>query len=100
MRNLGFFLMIFIFAGSTVFVAARDIRTRLAPATDADRVAVKEIIDNLQGEKVIPAVKAAMVKEAMPVRSQGSPLVKADIQRIKSFLLGLVQSDTPAEEPK
>lgn len=100
MRNIGFFLMILIFAGSTVFVAASDIRARLAPPTDADRVALKELVENLQGEKVIPAVKAAMVKEAIPARSQGSPLVKNDIQRIKNFLLGLVQSDTPAEEPK
>lgn len=92
--------MIFIFAGSTVYVAANDIRTRLAPVTDADRVAVKEMIEDLQGEKVIPAVKAAMDKGAMPARSQGSPLVKGDIQRIKSFLLGLVQSDEPAAESK
>ena len=100
MRNIGFFLMIVIFAVSTVVVAAKDIRTRLATPTDADRAALKEIIENLQGGKVIPAVKAAMVKESMPARSQGSPLVKGDIQRIKSFLLGLVQSDTPPEEPK
>ncbi len=92
--------MIFIFAGSTVFVAAKDIRVRLAPPTETDRVVLKELIENLQGEKVIPAVKAAMVKEAIPDRSQGSPLVKNDIQRIKNFLLGLVKSDTPAEEPK
>jgi hypothetical protein len=100
MRNIAFFLMIFIFAGSTVFFAARDIRERLAPPTDADRAALKEIIEDLQGEKVIPAVKAAMEKEAMPARSQGSPLIKGDVQRIKNFLLGLVQSDTPAEEAK
>ena len=92
--------MIFVFAGSTVFVAAKDIRTRLAPPTEADRVVVKEMIEDLQGEKVIPAVKAAMDKGAMPERSQGSPLIKGDIQRIKSFLLGLVQSDEPVEEKK
>lgn len=99
MRNLAFFLVITLFAGSTVLVAARDIQKRLAPPTDTDRAALNEMIRDIQGENVIPAVKAAMDKSAMPVRSQGSYLVRKDIERIKKFLVSLVRSDDTAEAP-
>lgn len=97
MRNVAFFLVITLFAGSTVIVAARDIQKRLAPPSDTDRAAVQEMIADIQGENVIPAVKAAMDKTAMPVRSQGSYLVRKDIERIKKFLVSLVKSDETAE---
>lgn len=87
---MALFLMIFLFAGSTVFVAARDIRARLAPATEADKAVLQEILKDIQGENVIPAVKAAMPKEAMPDRSHGSYLARRDIDRLKKFIVNLV----------
>ena len=97
MRNVAFFLVICLFAGSTVLVAARDIQKRLAPATDTDRAAVQEMLRDIRGENVVPAVKAAMDKTTMPERSQGSYLVRKDIDRIKKFLVSLVKSEEPAE---
>ena len=88
--------MICLFAGSTVFVAASDIRRRLAPATDSDRAILQEMLKDIQGEHVIPAVKAAMPKEAMPDRSHGSYLVRRDIERLKKFIVNLVN---PEEAP-
>ncbi len=99
MRNVAFFLVITLFAGSTVLVAAWDIQRRLPPATDGDRAALQEMIRDIQGENVIPAVKAAMDKTSMPDRSQGSYLVRRDIERIKKFLVSLVKSDDTAEAP-
>lgn len=99
MRNVAFFLVICLFSGSTVLVAARDIQKRLAPPTDSERAALHEMLRDIRGENVIPAVKAAMDKSTMPARSQGSYLVKKDIERIKKFLVSLVKSDAPSEEP-
>jgi hypothetical protein len=99
MRNTALFLMICLFAGSTVFVAASDIRRRLAPATDSDRAVLQEILQDIQGERVIPAVKAAMAKEAMPARTQGSYLARRDIERLKRFIVNLINPQA-AEEPK
>lgn len=93
MRNVALFLVIALFAGSTVVVAAKDIQKRLAPATESDRAMVQEMLRDIQGENVIPAVKAAMDKSAMPDRSQGSYFIKRDIERIKKFLVSLVKSD-------
>lgn len=97
MRNVAFFLVICLFAGSTVLVAARDIQKRLAPATDSERAALQEILRDIRGEHVIPAVKAAMDKSTMPDRSQGSYLARKDIERIKKFLVSLVRSEEPSE---
>ncbi len=94
---MALFLMICLFAGSTVFVAARDIRSRLAPATDSDRALLQEMIKDIQGERVIPAVKAAMAKEEMPDRSKGSYLVRRDIDRLKKFIVSLVHPEESAE---
>lgn len=93
MRNVALFLVIALFAGSTVVVAAKDIQKHLTPATDSDRAMVQEILRDIQGENVVPAVKAAMDKSAMPDRSQGSYFIKRDIQRIKKFLVSLVKPD-------
>lgn len=98
MRKLSLFVLISLFAGSTVVVAARDIERRLAPPTEADRVAVREIVKDIQGENVIPAVKAAMDKNALPDRNHGSYLVKKDIERIKKFLVSLVKSEGTSAE--
>jgi hypothetical protein len=89
--------MICLFAGSTVFVAARDIRNRLAPATDSDRAILKEMLKDIQGERVIPAVKAGMSKEAMPERTHGSYLARRDIERLKKFIVSLVNPEESAE---
>lgn len=97
MRNMALFLMIFLFAGSTVFVAARDIRSRLAPPTETDRAILQEMLKDIQGERVIPAVKAAMPKDAMPDRSQGSYLARRDIDRLKSFIVNLINPEDSAE---
>jgi hypothetical protein len=97
MRNMALFLMICLFAGSTVFVAAKDIRKRLAPATDSDRAQLAEILKDIQGERVVPAVKAAMPKEAMPDRSHGSYLARRDIERLKKFIVSMVNPDNTAE---
>jgi hypothetical protein len=94
---MAFFMMISLFAGSTVFVAAKDIEKRLAPATDTDRAHLQEILKDIQGERVIPAVKAAMPKESMPDRSQGSYLVRKDIDRIKKFIVSLVNPEEAAQ---
>lgn len=93
---MALFLMICLFAGSTVFVAAKDIRKHLAPATDSDRAILQEILQDIQGERVVPAVKAAMPKEAMPARTEGSYLARRDIERIKKFIVSLVSSEEPA----
>lgn len=94
---MALFLMICLFAGSTVFVAARDIRSRLAPPTETDREILQEILRDIQGEWVIPAVKAAIPKEAMPDRSQGSYLARRDINRLKKFIVNLINPDDSAE---
>ena len=90
---MALFLMICIFAGSTVFVAANDIRHRLAPATDSDRALLQAILLDIQGERVVPAVTAAMPKEAMPDRSHGSYLARRDIERLKKFIVSLVNPE-------
>jgi hypothetical protein len=97
MRNTALFMMICLFAGSTVFVAAKDISNRLAPPTDTDRAELQEILKDIQGERVIPAVKAAMPKDAMPDRSQGSYLARRDIERLKKFIVNLVNPEDSAE---
>jgi hypothetical protein len=97
MRSVALFLMIFLFAGSIVFVAARDIRVRLAPPTDVDRALLQDILKDIQGERVVPAVKAAMPKEAMPDRSHGSYLARRDIERLKKFIVSLVNPGEAAE---
>jgi hypothetical protein len=99
MRNFALFLMICVFAGSTVTVAAKDIQKRLAPASDADRAALQEILKDIQGERVIPAVKAEMPKEELPVRSTGSYLVRRDIDRLKKFIMSFVSPEetSPSE---
>jgi hypothetical protein len=99
MRNFALFLMICVFAGSTVTVAAKDIQKRLAPASDADRAALQDILNDIQGQKVIPAVKAEMPKEALPARSNGSYLVRRDIDRLKKFIMSFVspEESQPAE---
>jgi hypothetical protein len=94
---MALFLMICLFAGSTVFVAANDIRHRLAPPTDSDRVILQEMLKDIQGEHVIPAVKAAMPKEAMPDRSHGSYLARRDIERLKKFIVNLVNPEESTE---
>lgn len=93
MRNVAVFMMISLFAGSTVFVAAKDIQNRLAPASDADRAALQEILKDIQGERVIPAVKAEMPKEELPARSTGSYLVRRDIDRLKKFVMSFVSPE-------
>ncbi|MEY4667939.1 MAG: hypothetical protein RL518_638 [Pseudomonadota bacterium] len=94
---MSLFLMIFVFAGSIVFVAARDIQARLAPATDSDKAHMQEILKDIQGERVVPAVKAAMPKEAMPDRSHGSYLARRDIERLKKFIVNLVHPEDGAD---
>lgn len=100
MRTVGLFLLISLFAGSIVVVAARDLQVRLAPATESDRAALQEMMKDIQGEKVVPAVKARMGKDAMPDRTSGSYFVKKDIDRIKKFLVSLIQSDESPVDQK
>lgn len=98
MRSAAYFLIILLFAGSTVFMGAKDIRARLAPPTAEEHATVKEMLKDMQGDNVIPAVTAAMEKGAMPDRSKGSYLVKRDIDRIKSFLISLIHADEAQEK--
>lgn len=100
MKSFSLFLMIVLFAGSTVFVAANDIRAHLKPPTDDDRARLEHLVKDLRGELEIPAHKASLVKEQMPVRKTGSYLSKNDIDRIKKFLSSLIRSDEPQEEGK
>lgn len=82
-----------------MLVAARDLQRRLTPPTDSDRAFVQEMIRDIKGENVVPAVKAAMDKTTMPERSQGSYLVRKDIDRIKKFLVSLVKTEASSDEP-
>jgi hypothetical protein len=97
MKSFPLFLMIVMFAGSTVFVAGRDIRAHLTPPTQEDKARVEHLLKDLRGELAIPAHKAGLAKEQLPVRKTGSYLSKNDIDRIKKFLSNLIQSDEPQE---
>ena len=97
MQRICFFLITLLFAGGTVFIAARDIRARLAPPTEAERTKLSEILKHIQSEPSLPAYRAAMDKGAMPSRKEGSYLVEHDIQRIKTFLKGLIHPDESKE---
>ena len=92
--------MICMFAGSTVFVAARDIRKHLSPPTLDDRTRVEHLLKDLRGELALPAQKAVLPKEQVPVRNTGSYLSKNDIDRIKKFISSLISSDEPQEGAK
>lgn len=89
--------MIVLFAGSTVFVAASDIRSHLSPPTQEDRARVEHLLKELQGELALPAQKAVLPKEHLPARQLGSYLSKNDIERIKKFLRNLISSEEPQE---
>ena len=97
MKSFPLFLMILMFAGSTVFVAGRDIRAHLKAPTQEDKARVDHLLKELRGELVIPAHKASLAKEHLPARTEGSYLSKNDIDRIKKFLSGLIHSDEPQE---
>ena len=97
MKRFSLFLMIVLFAGSTVFVAARDIRSHLSPPTQDDRARVEHLLKELRGELAPPAQKAVLPKEHLPARKLGSYLSKNDIDRIKKFLSSLIHSDEPQE---
>lgn len=97
MQRISFFLITLLFAGGTVFLAARDIRARLAPPTESEKAKLTDILKQLQSEPSLPAYKAALDKGSMPSRKDGSYLVEHDIKRIKDFLKGLIHSDETEE---
>lgn len=97
MQRISFFLITLLFAGGTVFLAARDIRARLAPPTETERTKLTDILKHIQSEPSLPAYRAALDKGAMPSRKEGSYLVEEDINRIKIFLKGLIHSDESKE---
>lgn len=100
MRNLSLFLLVLLFAGATVFAAAKDIRRRLAPSTPEERAALHEMLRDMRGIYVDPTGKTGGDKTAMPTRSNFGYVAKRDIERLKKFLGNLLHlsNDTSSTE--
>jgi hypothetical protein len=98
-RTFALFMMIFLFSGSLVLVAANDIRKSLPPPSAAQQERMQTLITHLRHETILPPEKAFVEEGRKPVRKPGSYLPDTDWARLKRAILSIVSSPE-AEESK
>lgn len=97
-RTFSLFMMIFLFAGSLVLVAANDIRKRLPPPSAAQEERMRNLITHLRHETILPPEKEFVEEARKPPRKPGSYLPDTDWARLKRAILSVVSSSEPEEQ--
>lgn len=97
LNRFSLFMMICVFSGALVLVAAHDIRKRLQPPTAQELEYSQELITNLRSENILPAEKAFVEEARKPARKPGSYLPQRDWERLKKAVQGFFASPEPEE---
>lgn len=97
LHRFSLFMMICLFSGALVLVAAHDIRKRLQPPTSQEVTEMQELVTNLRSENILPPDKAFVEESRKPTRKPGSYLPQRDWERLKKAVQGFFGSSEPEE---
>ncbi len=98
----GLFLsMVCFFSGATVFVAAKDIHSKLVKPSEEQVAQARKLVQDLRGELLIQGSDGYTNPTGIPVRTARSYLSDHDKGRLKSFVTKILNGgDAPAVQDK